>query len=119
LIDVGVEYQMPNSFLPSGETYFSLDYMAASWNGEKGSNFPFAINERFYSHGYYGHRSYIYLGIGIDFMDVTSSNTVIAARGGLGEELGERIFTEVGANVGDKRDGVAPDAITASLGYRF
>jgi hypothetical protein len=120
LIGLGFEYDFGRSLLAGGETYLSLDYQTAGFQGNRGSAFPIAINQRFYTgNREIGNRTYAFVGIGVTVVDVVSTDTVLSARGGVGLELGERTYAEGTLFIGDKTGGVRPNAIGLFLGYRF
>ena len=117
----GVEFQAPSSLLKSGDTYLNGDWFSQSLKGTP-SFFNLGVNQRFYlgDDRVPGRRHYAFVGIGLDFLNVYTSDTVFAARGGFGSELGENIFAEVAAYVGDKsNNGVHPNMLSVWLGYRF
>jgi hypothetical protein len=119
---LGVEYQIPQSLIPGADTYFSLDWFTKGFQGEKTNIFPFMINARYFlgKDQLAGRRHYVFVGLGVDFIDIYSSSTVVGARAGLGTELGENIFTEAAVYVGDQATGgIHPNAVAAFLGYRF
>lgn len=120
LINIGLEYQLPQSLFRSGESYFSLDFWTASLDFTKGSIFPLMINHREYMTGdIWGQRTYWFAGAGVAFIDVVSSTTAVAARLGVGKELGERIIFEGAVTITDRQSGVRANALTFNLGYRF
>ncbi len=121
LIDVGAEYIIPQTWLKGTETFVSVDYWFKSISFGQGSVVPLAINFRWYSRGgvYGTHRSYFFLGGGVDFIDVVSSNTALGIRAGFGVELGEHIIAEVAGYASDRAGGARADAVTFSVGYRF
>jgi hypothetical protein len=55
----------------------------------------------------------------MDFMNITTSNNVVAARAGFGADLGENIFGEAALYVGDQAEGIHPDVVGFFVGYRF
>lgn len=122
LIDLGVEYQLNNSLLKTGETFFSLDYLATNLRFQHGSVIPFMINQRFYLSQPVGddyRRNYWFIGAGVSFIDISSSDTAIGLRGGFGAELSEHVVAELAGYISDRASGVRANAVTISLGYRF
>lgn len=122
LLALGVEYTFGKSLLPNGETYFSLDYLAKDVRtiGGDGTVTPIAINQRFFlQRRADGNRTYAFVGLGASFVNYGQSNTVFSGRGGVGLELGPRIFTEATLFLGDNANGLRPDALAIYLGYRF
>lgn len=120
LIGIGVEYLLPTPLVRGGgETFLSLDYMAPRIGGPKGSVWPLAVNQRWYTNSSSIRRNYAYLGLGVTFVDVASSGSTIGVRGGVGTELGDRIFAEVGGFLSDKVKGVNANGVGLYLGYRF
>ena len=119
LLGLGIEYQLNNSLLKTGETYLSLDYLSKDLRGDN-TVFPFLINQRFYSSSKTsGNRSYAFLGLGVSFVDDAGSTTVLSGKAGLGMELGERIFAEGAVYLGDRAHNIRPNALAVYLGYRF
>jgi hypothetical protein len=121
LIGVGVEYQFPQSLLPTGATYLSLDYETISTNFNSRGVWPFAINQRFYFGDAKadGTRTYGFLGIGGAVVNLASANTVLAGRGGLGANLGPAIFFETTLLITGKASGASGDNVAMYIGYRF
>ena len=125
LFAAGADWRLDRSFFPNGETYFSLDWFGRSGSqGTKGNVFPVCINQKWWTGDpgidTGGRRAYIFAGVGAFFIDVTTSDTVIGVRGGLGVELGPYFFTEVAGYTSDKGNGnVRGTAVAAYLGYRF
>jgi hypothetical protein len=120
LIGLGVEYTLPQPLIRSGgETFLSLDYIAAKIGGDKGSVFPLAINQRWYTDESAIRRSYYFFGVGATFLDLDRAETTIGIRGGFGTELGDRIFAEVAGFLSDKAGGARANGLGLYLGYRF
>jgi hypothetical protein len=120
LYDVAIEYTAGASLLPGGDTYFSLDYFGKDFKFD-GGVFPICINQRFYVHNQNrGRRVYAFVGVGAAVVEVGHSDTDIAARGGLGTDLGDNIFFEIAATISDKgENGATADSVGFSVGYRF
>ncbi len=117
-INLGFEYQFGESLLKGGETYLSIDAFFNNFNNVVA--WPVAINQRFYSGtNAQGHRNYFFVGLGMTFVNVSSSGSAIAARAGIGTELGPNIIAEIGGYVSDRANGVRGNAITFNVGYRF
>jgi hypothetical protein len=120
LVDLGVEFIPSSSLIKGGETFYSLDYFSTGFHGSKGTVWTAAINQRWYHGGPDVYRrSYLYLGIGAAVIDVNTSGTGFALRGGYGQELGEHIVAEIGGYISDRAGGARANAVTFSLGYRF
>ena len=120
-LNFGAEYRLDNSLLRGGATYFAVDLFKGNTNDD-GYVIPLTINQRFYLRNIGdGRRTYAFGGIGVGFVKGNDSwDSNFAVRGGLGAELGDRIFAE-GAlmltNAGDNR--VHGNLISFSIGYRF
>ena len=117
---LGVEYQIDHSLLRSGETYFALDFFKGN-RTDNGYIIPFTIDQRFFTRQLTGgRRTYFFLGAGIGFLkgDENWTQTFIG-RGGVGADLGERIYVEGALTVGDKRRDVSANNIGLYVGYRF
>jgi len=119
LLDFGAEYTIPTPLIKGGETFLSVDYWGRNLNFGQGSVVPLFINQRWYTGSTETKRTYFFLGAGIDFIDVVSSNTALGLRGGFGEELGEHIIAEVAGYISDRAGGARANAVTFSIGYRF
>ncbi len=120
-VAVGGEFQLPTPLIKGGDTFFNVDWFTKSLSGVP-SFLNVGINQRFYigSDTALGHRKYAFLGVGLDFLNITTSDNVIAGRAGLGAELGENIFTEAAFYVGDKSsNGIHPNVVGVFVGYRF
>jgi hypothetical protein len=119
-ISVGGEFQLPTPLIKGGDTYFNLDWFTKSLSGVP-SFLNLCINERYYigSDKTLGRRKYAFIGVGVDFLNITTSDNVVAARVGVGADLGENIFTEAALYIGDQAEGIHPDVVGLFLGYRF
>ena len=120
LLAVGAEYQIDRSLLRSGKTYFALDFFKGD-RSDTGYVIPFTINQRFFARQLTGgRRTYFFLGAGIGFLKGEEHWTqTFIGRGGVGADLGERIFLEGALTLGDKRRDISADNIGIYLGYRF
>ncbi len=113
---IGADYKFNTQYLKNGETYFSLDYIAKAWTGEKGTMWPLMINQRFMGKD----GSYWSLGAGAVNMNFSKSDTVFGARFGVGKNLGESIFVEGAFLWSDKsRGNVRATSLGFYIGYRF
>jgi len=117
--DVGLEYNFNNSLVKGGDTYLSVDGFFNNFNNV--TAYPVAINQRFYTgNNPQGRRSYYFVGLGVTWTDVTSKTySAVAARGGLGMELGQNIIAELAGYISDVAGGTRTNAITINIGYRF
>lgn len=121
-IGVGFDYFFDRSLLQGGETTLSVDWLGKSGSGAKGNVFPIMLNQRWYnpnSMGEDNNRSYFFLGAGVAVIDITSTKTVLAGRGGFGMEFGEHIFGEVNVVLSDNANGARATSAGVYLGYRF
>ncbi len=120
LLNIGLEFELPTPLLAGGDTFIALDYQTKGFSGNRGSVFPLTINQRFYGKGRSeGNRTFGFLGVGVAFVDYTSSNTVLCARGGFGAELSTNVFVETEVTIAELADGLRPNSIGVSFGYRF
>jgi hypothetical protein len=121
MIGVGAEYYLDRSLFEGGETTLSFDWMGRGLNGDKGNMFPIMLNQRWYVGGDFesANRRYYYIGAGIAVIDVVSTNTVAAARVGIGQEMGQHIFGELTLVYSDSSSGARATSVGAYVGYRF
>lgn len=121
-IGVGVDYY-PNFQLlkGNGESFISFDWIGKSGSGDKGNLFPILINHKFYAADATPNepRSYFTIGAGLAIVDVTSTNTVLAAKIGAGRELSQYLFFEGNLYYTDSSAGVHGTSLGFYLGYRF
>ncbi len=116
--NIGVEYQFGDSLFKGGETYLSVDAFFKDLSNVIA--YPVAVNQRFFTgQNAQGHRNYFFVGVGMTFVNVTSSANAISARGGFGTELGPNIIAELGGYISDRAAGVRGNAVTFNVGYRF
>jgi hypothetical protein len=119
LANIGVEYDLRTPLLKNGETYLTFDYFFKGFGGNGGGSvMPIMINQRMYT-SQLDYRSYFFFGIGAAFINVNGSGTALAARGGVGQELGPRTIAEIAAYISDRAGGARATAITFNIGYRF
>lgn len=121
LTNVGIDWQFGRSLLPGGEGYLSVDWFAKNFRGKKGTVFPVMVNQRVYQGEDYGTRSYYFFGVGLTNLDFDGgSDSVLGLRAGIGKELGESTFFELGGSLSDKgKSGVRGNLFTLNIGYRF
>ena len=122
LIGVGADYFLDRSLLQSGgETTLSFDWMGKGANGDRGNMFPIMLNQRWYSSGNYedANRRYYFIGVGVAIIDVVHTNSVAAARLGIGSEFGQHMFGEIIGVWSGESSGARATSVGAYLGYRF
>ena len=118
-LNFGAEYRIDNSLLKGGDTYFAVDLFKGNRNDE-GYVIPITINQRFYTRELStGRRTYAFAGVGVAYVKGDNWNANFAFRGGLGAELGDRIFAEGGLTLTNSKDGISGNLIGLSVGYRF
>ncbi|MEZ0325274.1 MAG: hypothetical protein ACAH95_05165 [Fimbriimonas sp.] len=119
LANIGVEYDLRTPLLKNGETYLTFDYFFKGFGGAGGGTvLPVMINQRMYT-SETTYRSYFFFGVGFAFINVNGNGTALAARGGVGQELGPRTIAEIAAIISDRAGGARATAITFNIGYRF
>ncbi|MCW5937301.1 MAG: hypothetical protein KIT11_08350 [Fimbriimonadaceae bacterium] len=119
---IGAEYFFNHSLVRNGELTLSADWLGKTGSGDKGNIFPIFLNQRFYGGSRTGdeyNRSYFYVGAGIAIVDVTRTDTVLAARVGWGMEFGEHLFGETTLIHSDDASGARATSLGFYLGYRF
>lgn len=118
-LGLGLEYRIDRSLLRTGETYFSLDGFKSD-KSDEGYVIPFTLNQRVYLRQITdGRRTYAFAGLGVAFIKGDGWDAGVAARGGIGSELGERLFLEGSLTITDRVKGVNGNLIGIYLGYRF
>ena len=121
-IGVGFDYFFERSLMEGGETSLSVDWLGKSGSGSKGNIFPIMLNQRWYNPNAMGEdakRSYFFLGAGVAVVDIVSTKTVLAARGGYGMEFGEHLFGELNLTISDDANGARANSAAIYIGYRF
>ena len=124
LTGFGIEYQPLRSLLRNSETYFAADIFVRDYSGSRGYGLPITINQRFYNSQTLSterRRQYAFIGAGFSVVDLNGggTNTDFTIRGGVGAELGERVFFEFAAYFGDARGNARPNVFGIFGGYRF
>lgn len=121
LIGVGVDYDFTRPLIAGGDTFLSIDWFGKSGSGAHGNIFPIMINQRFYSQpiDVGNRRTYGFLGVGIAVLDVFNTKTVLAARGGVGVELGQNLFAEGTLYLSAPDQGVRANVVGLYVGYKF
>ena len=119
LFALGVEYNI-SPLLRSGQTYFALDFFKGD-RSDSGYIIPLTINQRFYSRNFPdGRRTYFFAGLGIGFLKGEDNwGQAFVGRGGVGAELGERIYLEGALTLTDKKNGISGNNVGLYVGYRF
>lgn len=124
-IGVGADIFLQKSLLPGNntETTVSLDWLGKSGSGAKGNMFPLMINQRWYSVPTGGaldqNRFYYFGGLGVAIIDISTTKTVFAARGGVGYEFNRNVFAEAVLLYTEPANKIRGSAIGAYIGYRF
>ena len=122
-IGVGVDlHPQGYSLLDQGQTVISFDWLGKSGSGAQGNVFPIMLNQRFYNDDADGRsygRSYYQFGVGLAIIDVTATDTVLAARAGFGKEFGENTFGEVNFIYSEAGGGARATSLGFYIGYRF
>lgn len=123
---IGGEYALTKSFLRNSETFFAAEIYVRDYSGSRGYILPITVNQRFYNTNNataFQRRTYGFVGLGFAVLDNNNvsggTNTSLVLHGGVGAELGERIFAELGAYFGESKGGGRPNLISISAGYRF
>lgn len=125
LTGFGVEFQPTRSLLRNSETYFSGEIFLRDLGASNGYVIPIFVNQRFYNSNVVTanvRRQYAFAGIGFAFTDADNQGGTsggLALRGGIGSEIGDRLFFEAAIMFGATEDNVRPNIISFSGGYRF
>jgi hypothetical protein len=117
--DIGVEYTLTRPLLSAGDTFLSFDYFWKAFGGNGGGSVStLMLNQRVYT-SEAEFRSYYFFGVGAAFVNVGGNGTALAARLGVGQELGKAVIAEIGGYISDRTGGTRANAVTLSIGYRF
>jgi hypothetical protein len=120
----GLEYLFPVQLIKGSETYMELDFLTHTTSSSNVNVFPLTINQRFYGKqgsAFLTHsgRSFFFLGGGFSWID-PHGQAKLTFHAGVGSELGERIFMELGSYFSDANNaGVRNTGVSLALGYRF
>lgn len=122
-IGVGIDFFPTGwSLLKEGQTVVSFDWLGKSGSGAQGNVFPIMLNQRIYGDppgvATFG-RTYFQFGLGVAIIDVNSTDTVLAARVGMGKEFGEKIFGEVNFIYSEAGGGARATSLGFYVGYKF
>lgn len=122
-IGVGVDFFPTGwSLLREGQTVISFDWLGKSGSGAQGNVFPITLNQRVYTDAPVGAtygRNYYQFGLGVAIIDVNSTDTVLAARAGIGRELGEKLFGEINFIYSEAGGGARATSLGFYIGYKF
>ncbi len=125
LLGLGIEFTPTRTLLRGSDTYFAGEIFLRGLNTDRGYVTALTINQRFYNTTIVAanvRRSYVFGGIGFAFTDGNDSggtSAALALRGGVGSEIGERLFFEAAIMFGAGDGDVRPNIISFSGGYRF
>jgi len=118
-IGVGVDFVTDIKLLEGAQTGLSFDWFGKSGSGAKGNAFPILLTQKWYVGDTVENRQYFFVGAGVAIVDLTSTKTVLAARAGVGKELGDALFGEVSFTYTDGANGARATALGFYVGYRF
>ncbi|MBV6503230.1 MAG: hypothetical protein AKCLJLPJ_01296 [Fimbriimonadales bacterium] len=114
----GADIEIPIHLFQNSVTVFSLDWFTHN-SGSRDNIFPAMVSQRWYS-GPLGQRTYFQVGIGAAFVDFVPSDTLFAARGGIGMEINDMAFVEANFYWTEEDDnGITASGIAAFVGVRF
>jgi hypothetical protein len=116
---IGFDFRNSYSLIKGSQGYFSFDWYAGSSSGKKGKIFPILWNQKFTLSQKEGFAPYYFAGVGMASVDFTSQKWVFAYRGGVGVDLGERIFTELTYLGSEAQGGVRVNSLGLFVGYKF
>ncbi len=120
----GIEYLFPVQLIRGSETYMEFDFFLRTTASSNVTAFPLTINQRFYggpASSPFGHngRSFFFVGGGVSWID-PRGQAKLTAHGGVGTEIGPRIFLEGALFVSEQdNNGLRNTGASFSLGYRF
>lgn len=124
-IGLGVDVFLSRSILPgqNTESTISIDWLGKSSAGTKGNIFPVLLTQRWYSASEVdsidNKRTYYFGGVGFAVVDLNSTKTVLALKGGLGYEFNKNIFAELSAMYAEPANKLRASNVAIHLGYRF
>jgi hypothetical protein len=121
--DIGLNQSI--SFLRSGTTYLSVDWISKNFKFNRNYMIPVCINQRFKlnttADTVGGTNTYAFFGVGAAIIDFGQSSTVLAARAGLGADFSPNMFGELTLvlTTRTKNTNVQGNHFGAYLGYKF
>ena len=121
MFGIGLDFNTNVSLVKGGMGYLSLDYAAKSIGGNKNTFVSVMYNQRF-PLGYNKTTetsTYYFAGVGISFIDVTTSKSVLGVRGGVGADLSTNIFAEMTLTFSGNANGAKANTVGVFVGYKF
>lgn len=118
-IGVGVDFVTDIRLLEGAQTGISFDWFGKSGSGAHGNAFPILLTQKWYTGDSVENRQYFFVGAGVAIVNITSTKTVLAARAGVGKELGDALFGEISFTYSDSANGARATALGFYVGYRF
>lgn len=120
-LGLGAELTFGNSLFGRGETFFAVDWMSRGLSGNRGNILYYTVNQRFYDDDSFEveDRRYFFVGVGFATVDVVSSRTVFALRGGAGVEFSRNLFAEATLFLSESVSGASGNGVGVFVGYRF
>lgn len=131
LAAAGFDYTFPYHFGNNGEAFLSVDWLGKTTSGGRFNAFPICINGRFYLNSTgrtvnnatngQATQSYVFLGLGAFYFDMSPTTWRFGGRGGFGVDLNNNWLVEVAAYVSSGTSGtnIHASAIGAYVGYKF
>lgn len=117
---LGVDYNIENSILRTGNSFISLDYFSKNLSGTGGQVWNLMLGNRFFPNTTAGgYNLYFLAGLGTVVLDGDDREFKFGGIIGAGLELGPALFMEGRYSVSEKVDGINPGMLGIYLGYRF
>jgi hypothetical protein len=120
LVSVGADAYFSAKWIPNAETYLSVDWQFGTGR-QRVNVIPILANVRWFGrkNEELESRSYVFAGLGVAFVDITKSKTVLAGRVGFGYEFNPKVFAEAQIFLTDYANGSRGSSFGISVGYRF
>lgn len=118
-VALGIDYNFGTSVLRTGNSFFSVDYIAPEFTHSGERLWPIMFGNRFFSGAEDEAKSYFLAGLGAIVIDAGDGDWTAGGLLGGGFNLGPNVLLEGRYTFGSKANGINPSAFGIYLGYRF
>ncbi len=121
MFGIGLDFNTNMNLLKGGRGFLSIDFTGKSLDFKGNSIISVMYNQRF-PFGYNKSTdaaTYLFGGLGVSFIDIGTSKAVWGARGGLGTDLGEKMFAELTFTFSGDANGAKGNSAGVYVGYKF